>query len=307
MIILFTTINIWNLCKNTWLLQNKNLKILGPRICAVRIHEDKIHEFMTMDSGASDTKSIPYAYSRSRTLVDDDLIENEENGDLPLNFHSSSRSSIVMSTVSNVEDEIFSTNKTDSEKFNEIKKELQQSSCINNNTLNMNSSSNNNNNNNQTEEILCEGDVASISDSVNENAIMKHQRVAQWILSNNSQISLSPGSDAQQKLDTPTFEQKSGVILEKLIDIDDDEDVTNEAMKKEANSSAPLEEEPNINDEKSIDLLQMEYNVKQFLLRGLTQQSSSVYHDLHFGDDGEDDDDDASHYIKHPQRTETNL
>jgi hypothetical protein len=290
-------------------LQNKNLKILGPRICAVRIHEDKVHEFMTMESTSDTKSSIPYAYSRNRTLVDDDLIENEENGDLPLNFHSS-RSSVM--SVSNLEDEIFSTNKTDSEKFNEIKKELQQSSCINNNSnLNMNNNnSNSNNNNNQTEEILYEGDVASISDSVNE----KHQRVAEWI-QNSSQISLSPGSDAQPKLSTPSFENKN-VILEKLIDIgddDDDEVVENVVLQKEANSSASLE--ISNNDEK-IDLLQMEYNVKQFLLHGLTKKSS-VYRDLQFGNSDEDDnlhneneeveieeEDDASHYIK---RTETNL
>lgn len=237
----------------------------------MRIHDDTIF----VDGASDEVKSIPY--SRRRTLVDDDLIENEENGDLLLNLHSS-LSSIIMS---NADDEIFSTNKTDSEKFNEIKKELQQSIT-------------------QVEETLGEGDTTSISESVNESAIMKHQRVAEWI-QNNSKISLSP-AQALPQLGTPTFEPPN-IILEKLIDIDDDD----EPVKVE-------EEKEVVDDREKLDLLQMEYNVKQFLLK-----QTSVYNDLHLGgsgyvehdeeDEEEDEiDDDACHYIKHPpQRTETNL
>lgn len=238
----------------------------------MRIHDDTIF----VDGASDEVKSIPY--SRRRTLVDDDLIENEENGDLLLNLHSS-LSSIIMS---NADDEIFSTNKTDSEKFNEIKKELQQSIT-------------------QVEETLGEGDTTSISESVNESAIMKHQRVAEWI-QNNSKISLSP-AQALPQLGTPTFEPPN-IILEKLIDIDDDD----EPVKVE-------EEKEVVDDREKLDLLQMEYNVKQFLLK-----QTSVYNDLHLGgsgyvehdeeDEEEEDeiDDDACHYIKHPpQRTETNL
>lgn len=239
----------------------------------MRIHDDTIF----VDGASDEVKSIPY--SRRRTLVDDDLIENEENGDLLLNLHSS-LSSIIMS---NADDEIFSTNKTDSEKFNEIKKELQQSNIT------------------QVEETLGEGDTTSISESVNESAIMKHQRVAEWI-QNNSKISLSP-AQALPQLGTPTFEPPN-IILEKLIDIDDDD----EPVKVE-------EEKEVVDDREKLDLLQMEYNVKQFLLK-----QTSVYNDLHLGgsgyvehdeeDEEEEDeiDDDACHYIKHPpQRTETNL
>lgn len=235
----------------------------------MRIHDDTIF----VDGASDEVKSIPY--SRRRTLVDDDLIENEENGDLLLNLHSS-RSSIIMS---NADDEIFSTNKTDSEKFNEIKKELQQSNTT------------------QVEETIGEGDTTSISESVNESAIMKHQRVAEWI-QNNSKITLSPA----QVLPPPTFEP-ANVILEKLIDIDDDEPA----------SKVEVEEEKEVvDDQEKLDLLQMEYNVKQFLLK-----QTSVYSDLHLGGNGyveqdddeeEEIDDDACHYIKHPpQRTETNL
>lgn len=236
----------------------------------MRIHDDTIF----VDGASDEVKSIPY--SRRRTLVDDDLIENEENGDLLLNLHSS-RSSIIMS---NADDEIFSTNKTDSEKFNEIKKELQQSNTT------------------QVEETIGEGDTTSISESVNESAIMKHQRVAEWI-QNNSKITLSPA----QVLPPPTFEP-ANVILEKLIDIDDDEPASKVEVEVE-------EEKEVVDDQEKLDLLQMEYNVKQFLLK-----QTSVYSDLHLGgngyveqdDDEEEIDDDACHYIKHPpQRTETNL
>lgn len=237
----------------------------------MRIHDDTIF----VDGASDEVKSIPY--SRRRTLVDDDLIENEENGDLLLNLHSS-RSSIIMS---NADDEIFSTNKTDSEKFNEIKKELQQSNTT------------------QVEETIGEGDTTSISESVNESAIMKHQRVAEWI-QNNSKITLSPA----QVLPPPTFEP-ANVILEKLIDIDDDEPASKVEVEVE-------EEKEVVDDQEKLDLLQMEYNVKQFLLK-----QTSVYSDLHLGGNGyveqdddeeEEIDDDACHYIKHPpQRTETNL
>lgn len=237
----------------------------------MRIHDDTIF----VDGASDEVKSIPY--SRRRTLVDDDLIENEENGDLLLNLHSS-RSSIIMS---NADDEIFSTNKTDSEKFNEIKKELQQSNTT------------------QVEETIGEGDTTSISESVNESAIMKHQRVAEWI-QNNSKITLSPA----QVLPPPTFEPPN-VILEKLIDIDDDEPASKVEVEVE-------EEKEVVDDQEKLDLLQMEYNVKQFLLK-----QTSVYSDLHLGGNGyveqdddeeEEIDDDACHYIKHPpQRTETNL
>lgn len=245
-------------------------------MCALRIQDDTIY----VDSASDEVRSIPY--SRRRTLVDDDLIENEENGDLPINLHSS-RSSIIMSNVSNADDEIFSTNKTDSEKFNEFKKEL-QSNC--------------NNNNSQAEEIIGEGDTTSITDSVNENAIMKHQRVAEWI-QNSSKINLPP-DDSQKLSTTPVYENKN-VILEKLIDIDDDDD---ETKVKETSTS---KEQKGNDDRQKIDLLQMEYNVKQFLLK-----QKSVYADLHFSksedvvDDGGNADEivDTSHYVK---RTETNL
>jgi hypothetical protein len=184
-----------------------------------------------------------------------------------------------MSTVSNADDEIFSTNKTDSEKFNEFKKEL-QSNC--------------NNDNSQVEEIIGEGDTTSITDSVNENAIMKHQRVAEWI-QNSSKIKL-PIDDNSQKLTTPVYsEKKNNVILEKLIDIDDDDD--DEPKVKETQKG---------NDDRE-KIREMEYNVKQFLLK-----QKSVYSDLHFSKCEEDVDDaggrdeiaDTSHYVK---RTETNL
>lgn len=241
-------------------------------MCALRIQDDTIY----VDSASDEVRSIPY--SRRRTLVDDDLIENEENGDLPINLHSS-RSSIIMSTVSNVDDEIFSTNKTDSEKFNEFHlKELHQGSCVNNNS--------------QIEEIIGEGDTTSITDSVNEHAIMKHQRVAEWI-QNSSKINLPP-DDNPQKL---SFENKN-VVLEKLIDIDDDDEpkVKESATGKEQNGN---------DDREKIDLLQMEYNVKQFLLK-----QKSVYSDLHYSKDDDDGGNaaeeiaDTSHYVK---RTETNL
>lgn len=236
-------------------------------MCALRIQDDTIY----VDSASDEVRSIPY--SRRRTLVDDDLIENEENGDLPINLHST-RSSIIMS---NADDEIFSTNKTDSEKFNEFKKEL-HSNCNNDNSL--------------VEEIIGEGDTTSITDSVSENAIMKHQRVAEWI-QNSSKINLPP-DDNSQKLSTPVYENKN-VIIEKLIDIDDDDD---EQKVKETQKGS--------DDREKIDLLQMEYNVKQFLLK-----QKSVYADLHFSksennDDGGNADEiaDTSHYVK---RTETNL
>lgn len=246
-------------------------------MCALRIQDDTIY----VDSASDEVRSIPY--SRRRTLVDDDLIENEENGDLPINLNSS-RSSIIMSTVSNVDDEIFSTNKTDSEKFNEFKKELHS-----------------NINDSHVEEIICEGDTTSIADSVNENAIMKHQRVAEWI--QKSAIINLPPDDNSQKLSTPVYENKN-VILEKLIDIDDGNDdepkVKENTLSKEQNGS---------DDREKIDLLQMEYNVKQFLLK-----QKSVYADLHFtktadvndggSDDNADEIADTSHYVK---RTETNL
>lgn len=154
----------------------------GPRLCAMRINDEGIY--------LDDTHEI---FIKKKAVLDiDDVLEKTESI-CPLNMNSSESTTI--------DDEIFSVNKTDSEKFNEIKGHSK----------------------------------VDASHSPSENEVMKNQRIAEWIKSSvNASIPKEHKGQSQRLVESTVTPNES------------------------FDSSL-------YNDEN--DLLQMEFNVKQFLLK----------------------------------------
>lgn len=184
--------------------------------------------------------------TRRARLLDEELMDEEKDisGNLPINF-TSSQSSMMLSTPSNKSnthnDEIFSTNKTDSEKFIEIQgKEVVASKVL------------------SPEKILPPKALKN-SDliSIDNNILLRRQqltRVAEWVqnssnipLTNSPEQKPSVLSDSQQ-INTNMF--GNNAQTEKL-NVDDS---------SLSNRSDELCDDKN-------DLAQMEYNVKKFLLK----------------------------------------
>lgn len=216
------------------LLQNKNMKKNGPRICALRIQDDGI----CIDSTHNEI------FMRKKSLIDFDAFDKYESIS-PLII-----SSIASTIDEHVDDEIFSVNKTDSEKFNEIKS---QSNAHGYSTSEPNFDQN---------------------QSPNENAVMKHQRITEWI---NSSINAPIQSDNMNALESSS-------------------DFNDNHKSNDSNMSSHSETSPELYTKEGMDINQMEYNVKQFLLK---QNEWSVYRDLSFNE--------MCDLKLLPQRTETNL
>jgi hypothetical protein len=163
------------------------------------------------------------------------------------------------------EPENLSTNKTDSEKFKEITS-----------NYNLKPSTINYFNNNTSH-----SDV-----DTNQCLFTKNQRVEEW---------LQKSSMAKLNKNVPEMKKKSNV--EKSSDcFEFNDNVTcvsedGQFMENERKNIATMSDKNN--------LVQMEYNVKKFLLK---QSEWSMYRDIKFG--GERD---INFNIKYPQRTETNL
>lgn len=276
-------------------------------------------------------------------MLDEELLDDEKDisGNLPINF-TSSPSSMVLSTASNQSnnqvDEIFSTNKTDSEKFNEIQcKDVPVVTDILP----------------EIESLVvkeCELKVFKNSDSVSsendlhDNFLLRRQqltRVAEWV-QNSSNIPL-PNSP----------EQKLGEILNEAsklnkqinLDLENNNSLVNKQNYASLNGNQVYKENiplcektaqnclgEKLNDssmlcsamseyptEQSgfctrggeldgrIDLAQMEYNVKKFLLK---QNEWSINRALSVDSfaKSSDESNDETIFIKSSyQRTETNL
>jgi hypothetical protein len=210
-------------------------------------------------------------YTRRPRLLDEELIDDEKDisGNVPMNFESQ-LSSMMLSNASNQSNnnhEIFSTNKTDSEKFNEIQgKEvlvpIENSTVVvvKERELAVESVPRSN-------EICC--DSVSSEVDIHDNILLRRQqlnRVAEWV-QNSSNIPL-PNSPLQK--------------LEPLIDLDYKNNNTSSLALKNAQNNL-TEKLNDVNDycvesnsfiiksdegvDGKIDLAQMEYNVKKFLLK----------------------------------------
>lgn len=235
-----------------------------------------------MDNSHGETRQV--MLTRRARLLDEELMDEEKDisGNLPINF-TSSQSSMVLSTPSNKSnahnDEIFSTNKTDSEKFNEIQgKEVVASKVL------------------SPEKAppvvkecgakaLKNSDLISIDHDVHNNILLRRQqltRVAEWV-QNSSNIPL-PNSP----------EQKPGVLsdsqqINSNMDVANNNSLASNQNYASMNSQAFQESAPYVEnnaqteklnvDDSSLsnrsddlcddknDLAQMEYNVKKFLLK----------------------------------------
>lgn len=280
-------------------------------------------------------------YTRRPRLLDEELLDDEKDisGNLPINF-TPSQSSVVLSTVSNQSNnhnnEIFSTNKTDSEKFNEIQsKEVLVSTSISPE-------------NKPSVVLECEGKAFKNSDSVSsenefhDNIILRRQqltRVAEWV-QNSSNIPL-PNSPEQKTIeilnDSNIVNKQISLDVENnnsLIAMQNYASMNNQVYKDvnplcEINAQNGVSEKLNVdnssvlsstksdyavgenvscarNDDK-IDLAQMEYNVKKFLLKqNEWSMNRSLSADSYAKSSHENNEETI--FIKSSyQRTETNL
>lgn len=278
--------------------------------------------------------------------MDEELIDDEKDisGNVPMNF-TSSVSSMMLSTPSNQSnthnDGIFSTNKTDSEKFNEIQgKEVLVANLIpveNDPTVVkecdvvVNSGKVF-----KASEVFCES-VAIGSDVVHDNIMLRRQqlnRVAEWV-QNSSNIPL-PNSPEQKSNDSEKLNDSSQI---KALDYENNNSVANKQIYAPLNNqvykeSIPLCEQnaqncvsETLNDKDStaegvdikqgssshrsedgkIDLAQMEYNVKKFLLKqNEWSMNRPLSVDSYAGSKSECDEETI--FVRSSyQRTETNL
>lgn len=285
-------------------------------------------------------------YTRRPRLLDEELIDDEKDisGNVPMNF-TSSVSSMMLSTPSNQSnthnDGIFSTNKTDSEKFNEIQgKEVLVANLIpveNDPTVVkecdvvVNSGKVF-----KASEVFCES-VAIGSDVVHDNIMLRRQqlnRVAEWV-QNSSNIPL-PNSPEQKSNDSEKLNDSSQI---KALDYENNNSVANKQIYAPLNNqvykeSIPLCEQnaqncvsETLNDKDStaegvdieqgssshrsedgkIDLAQMEYNVKKFLLKqNEWSMNRPLSVDSYAGSKSECDEETI--FVRSSyQRTETNL
>lgn len=284
-------------------------------------------------------------YTRRPRLLDEELMDDDKDisGNVPMNFESS-QSSMVLSTPSNQSnnhnDEIFSTNKTDSEKFNEIQSKevlvtinvVQESKAAVVKECDVANSSKVCNNS----EIFC--DSVSSEHDVHDNILLRRQqltRVAEWV-QNSSNIPL-PNSPEQKSNDLEMLNDSSKQVQANTsLDYENNNSVANKQIYAPLNNqlykeSIPLCEQnaqnsasDKLNGEESvteypvehnkedelgdgkIDLAQMEYNVKKFLLK---QNEWSMGRPLSVNSyaDSKDDSEENIFIKASYQRTETNL
>lgn len=277
-------------------------------------------------------------------MLDEELLDEEKDisGNLPINF-TSSQSSMVMSTQSNQSnnhnEEIFSTNKTDSEKFNEIQsKEVLIAAVVTPEKKPL-------------VEKECELKVFKNSDStssetdlhgLHDNIMLRRQqltRVAEWVQnSSNIPLTHSPGqklNDVLIKQADLDIENNNSVLSKQnyaslnnqvykesipLVEINAAQNCLLDEKLNVDESSVLCSAKPDLHDltvqpdelgDEKIDLAQMEYNVKKFLLKQnewSMGRALSVDSLLYTRNSNDDDSNDETIFIKSSyQRTETNL
>lgn len=300
----------------------------GPRICALKLAQDGSNNIL-LNNIQGENKQI--IYKRRPRLLDEELDDEKDITtacNLPINI-TSSQSSIMMSTNSNQsnainDDDIFSTNKTDSEKFNEI--HLNNVPKI------------------EKHDILVqrENPFIAISDAeknstgiskeivVHENVLLRRQqlnRVAEWV-QNSTNLSTLPETANVEPSNIPLslYANLDSVNMQSDItnnnssvsytnDIDCNQMYKNELpliMTRESQHNSIAENDEEVEsikterNENHIDIAQMEYNVKQFLLKQNEWSiNRSITSDNQMAVSSEATEDRKS--IRNPQRTETNL
>jgi len=248
-------------------------------------------------------------YIRRPRLLDEELDDEKEVNISSLLINvTSSQSSMVMS-VSNlsntVNDVTFSPNKTDSEKFIEI-----QEGTVNKNLACGKASSNDKINNNEPFGKPSLNSIPSIDLHDTENVILRRQRVEEWI-QNNSHLSVAASNQNHlnvQSNDIACLSEIASPMIESCY-----ENSSIAQLDATIRNFATDDRTEQLYDDNKIDLAQMEYNVKQFLLK---QNEWSMNKSL-FDEEEEEDDDDEEEVsesdcmdeisIKMLQRTETNL
>lgn len=286
-----------------------------------------------MDNTLGENRQV--MYTRRTRLLDEELLDDEKeiSGNLPINFTSSQSSLVVLSTASNQNDpndELFSTNKTDSEKFNEIQsKEVVTSQVLSPEKKPL-------------VVMECEGKSVTKSEpvvselDVHDNIILRRQqltRVAEWV-QNSSNIPL-PNSPEQKLSDSgPSnkanldFENNNSLASKQNYALLNNQ-VYNDSIPMccGINAQSAASEMLNVDDsgvlgsltnvqsdlsscgeeKKDLDLVQMEYNVKKFLLKqnewSISKPASIGSYSLSSSEQN-----DETIFIKSSyQRTETNL
>lgn len=288
-------------------------------------------------------------YTRRPRLLDEELLDDENkdiSGNLPINF-TSSQSSVDPSTPSNQSnnhhDEIFSTNKTDSEKFNEIQCKDVTVTCSKVEppeekplvVL-------------EDENIFKNSDSVSSENDVLDNILLRRQqlnRVAEWV-QNSSNIPLPNSPEQKLGGDNALCELNKQMKMNISLDYENNNAVAGQSIyapltnqvykdsiplcdrsaqneKLNVDDSSVLSSSQQItcpaglnsssnrsecesNDEK-LDLAQMEYNVKKFLLKqnewSMPRRMSEDSYSKSNHESSEE-----SIFIRSPyQRTETNL
>lgn len=236
-------------------------------------------------------------YTRRPRLLDEELLDEDKDisGNLPINITLSLSSVVLSSDQSNIHnDEIFSTNKTDSEKFNEIQsKEVLTSTSVAQEEKPINA-------------LECDGKAFKNSDSVSseselhDNIILRRQRVAEWV-QNSTNIPL-PNSPEQKSIELlndsnviskqisldlennnslgakPNYASMNNQVYNKDLSplceinaqsgVSDRLNVDNSSVLSSSKSEFAVEQNvSSARDDGKIDLAQMEYNVKKFLLK----------------------------------------
>jgi hypothetical protein len=266
-------------------------------------------------------------YTRRPRLLDEELIDDEKDisGNVPMNFESS-QSSVVLSTASNKSNsnnhEVFSTNKTDSEKFNEIQSKEILVPLENNNiavvvkerelTINIGKVA-------KSSEIFC--DSVSSEIDVRDNIMLRRQqltRVAEWV-NNSSNIQLpklETLNDSKildyenNNANSSTLNQMYKESLEKSAQNSLTEKFGDESVFCAEPKSLSIQSDELGGDGK-IDLAQMEYNVKKFLLKQ-NEWNRSISGDSYAASKSECDEETifntiSTEKLTNFRRTETNL
>lgn len=251
--------------------QAENPRKMTPRICALKFQNGTNN--IVLDSPQGEAKM----YTRRPRLLDD-LLDDEKDitGNVPMNFESS-KSSMVLSTASNQSKnhEIFSTNKTDSEKFNEIQskdvlvplEDSNQVVVVKERELTINHGKVA-----RSTEIFC--DSVSSEIDVNDSILLRRQqltRVAEWV-QNSSNIPLpnSPMQTLDNLSVSNDYENNNSTLLAPLNQMykESSENNAQNNLTKKLNESNNLSiKSDDLVGDGKIDLAQMEYNVKKFLLK----------------------------------------
>jgi hypothetical protein len=265
-------------------------------------------------------------YTRRSRLLDEELMDDEKDMQMnvPMNFESS-QSSVVLSTASNKSNsnnhEVFSTNKTDSEKFNEIQSKEILVPLENNIavvvkerelTISIGKIAKNS-------EIFC--DSVSSEIDVRDNITLRRQqltRVAEWV-NNSSNIQLP-------KLETLTdskvldYENNNANsnTLNQMYKESLEKNAQNTLTEKFSDGSVFCAEPKSLSIQSDdlggdgkIDLAQMEYNVKKFLLKQ-NEWNRSISGDSYAASKSECDEETifntiSTEKLTNFRRTETNL